>query len=161
MTINRRDFLKASGMFATWMALAACTPQKPVATATGYSAGVAIAKPTSLTPVLADDPLTTLTLNRISFGPTPEMYSRVGQIGLSAFIDEQLRERFKSGRVRLRNDQIHSNLPDRPEVYRMATDFGIFSKLRNGPPAEMGKMADYQCDFVRQSHGMPMAYVAG
>ncbi|MEW6086006.1 MAG: hypothetical protein AB1607_15545, partial [Chloroflexota bacterium] len=43
-----------------------------------------------------------------------------------------LRECFKSGRVRLENDQIQPNLPDRPEVYRMATDCGVFSKFPNG-----------------------------
>jgi uncharacterized protein (DUF1800 family) len=90
MTINRRDFLKASGMFATWMALAACTPQGTTPTSTGQVSGETLAKPTALIPVLADDPLTTLTLNRITFGATPEMYNRVGQIGLNAFIDEQL-----------------------------------------------------------------------
>ena len=33
-----------------------------------------------------------------------------------------LRECFLSSRVRLANDQIHANLPDRPQVYRMAGD---------------------------------------
>ena len=34
----------------------------------------------------------------------------------------QLRECFLSGRIRLENDQIQPNLPDRPQVYRMAVD---------------------------------------
>ena len=87
MTINRRDFLKASGMFATFMALAACAPSKPTS---GSSSGTALATPIAVIPALADNPLTTLTLNRISFGATPAMYDRVRQIGLDAFIDEQL-----------------------------------------------------------------------
>ena len=81
MTINRRDFLKASGMFATWMALAACTPQGSTATSTGQASGETLAKPTALIPVLADDPLTTLTLNRITFGATPTMVDKVKSIG--------------------------------------------------------------------------------
>ena len=90
MTINRRDFLKASAMFATWMALAACTPQAPTATSTGQASGETLAKPTTLIPVLADDPLTTLILNRITLGATPAMYDRARSIGLDAFIEEQL-----------------------------------------------------------------------
>jgi len=50
-----------------------------------------------------------------------------------------LRERFKNGRIRLENDQIQPNLPDRSEVYRMAADYGIFSKQQKRPPAEMEK----------------------
>jgi hypothetical protein len=38
-----------------------------------------------------------------------------------------LRECFISGRVRLENGQIHPNLPDRLEVYRMVADFEILS----------------------------------
>src|SRR6266540_7394476 len=71
-----------------------------------------------------------------------------------------LRERFKSGRVRLENDQIQPNLLDRSQVYRMATDFGVLSNFPNGSSTQMGKMAGDQCDSVRQSHRMPMADVA-
>jgi hypothetical protein len=38
----------------------------------------------------------------------------------------QLRECFLSGWVRLANDQIHPNLPGRPQVYRMATYRTVF-----------------------------------
>ena len=48
------------------------------------------------------------------------------------FLD--LRERFLSGRVRLENDQIQPNLPDRPQVYRMAIDFGLFSNPPDRTP---------------------------
>ncbi len=75
-------------------------------------------------------------------------------------VNSALRERFKSGRVRLENDQIQPNLPDRSQVYRMAADFGILSKSQNGLTAEMGKVADYQCDSVRQPHRGSMADVA-
>jgi hypothetical protein len=71
-----------------------------------------------------------------------------------------LRERFKSGRVRLENDQIQPNLLDRSQVYRMATDFGVLSNFPNGPSTQMGKMAGDQCDSVRQSYRMPVADVA-
>ncbi len=94
MTISRRDFIKTSGVFAAFAALSACTPQLPTAAKiTGHSSGTSSVGTVPLTianSVTADDPLTVLTLNRISFGPTPEMYARVNQIGLDAFIDEQL-----------------------------------------------------------------------
>ncbi len=96
MTISRRDFLKASGLFAAYNALAACTPQTTVQTITGHSSGSASVGigsapiATTVPTLTAVDPLIVLTLNRISFGATPEMYSRVSQIGLDAFIDEQL-----------------------------------------------------------------------
>ena len=101
MTISRRDFLKASSLFATFAALSACTPQSSATetaapSITGHSLGTgsigvvptSVASPTAA--ASTEDALTVLTLNRISFGPTPEMYDRVAQIGLAAFIDEQL-----------------------------------------------------------------------
>ena len=99
MTISRRDFIKTSGMFAAFAALSACTPQSPTSqTVTGHSSGTgsigvvppAIMSSATAPSLTADDPLTALSLSRISFGATPEMYNRVSQIGLSAFIDEQL-----------------------------------------------------------------------
>ena len=94
MTISRRDFIKTSGVFAAFAALSACTPQLPTSSKiTGHISGTSSIGTIPLTianPVPADDPLTVLTLNRISFGPTPDMYARVGQLGLDAFIDEQL-----------------------------------------------------------------------
>jgi hypothetical protein len=37
-------------------------------------------------------------------------------------LEKRLRERFLSSRVSLENDQIQPNLPDRPQVYRMAVN---------------------------------------
>jgi uncharacterized protein (DUF1800 family) len=96
MTISRRDFMKASGAFAAFTALAACTPQSTIPTVSGHSSGSGsigvVPAPIATTPprTTVADPLTVLTLNRISFGATPEMYNRVKQVGLEAFIDEQL-----------------------------------------------------------------------
>ncbi|MGA7195065.1 MAG: DUF1800 domain-containing protein [Anaerolineales bacterium] len=98
MTISRRDFIKTSGLFAAFAALAACAPQTTALTIAGHSSGSGSigVVPTPIVPTAiastmsAVDPLTVLTLNRISFGATPEMYDRVGQIGLDAFMDEQL-----------------------------------------------------------------------
>ena len=94
MTISRRDFIKTSSVFAAFAALSACAPQLPTASKiTGHTSSTSNIGTVPLTianSAIADDPLTVLTLNRISFGPTPDMYARVGQIGLDAFIDEQL-----------------------------------------------------------------------
>ncbi len=93
MIISRRDFIRASGLFATFAALSACSPQKQSTQISGHSSGsgsIGVVPWTSGPSSIADDALTALTLNRISFGATPEMYDRVRQIGLEAFIDEQL-----------------------------------------------------------------------
>ncbi len=86
MTISRRDFLKMSGMFAAWTALASCAPNV-----------VQTANPpaSTLTPTLppvspAGDALIAHTLKRISFGATPAMVEKARRIGLEAFIEEQL-----------------------------------------------------------------------
>jgi hypothetical protein len=71
-----------------------------------------------------------------------------------------MRECFKSGRVRLENDQIRPNLLDRSQVCRMATDFGVLSKLSNGSTAQMGTAANNERDFVCQPYRMPVADVA-
>ena len=69
---------------------------------------------------------------------TFEVQSNVGRWGDSCAYDgkgwmwiagNNLRECFLNGRVRLENDQIQPNLPDRSEVYRMASDYGILSNL--------------------------------
>ena len=115
MTISRRDFIKTSGLFAAFTALAACTPQTTAQTITGHSSGSAASIGMVPTPIATTvstttsaDPLTVLTLNRISFGATPEMYDRVKQIGLAAFIDEQLHpENINDGAT----DQLMTNFP--------------------------------------------------
>lgn len=81
MIISRRDFLKMSGAFAAWTALASCSPQslqEPTAAVTPSA------------PPLTDDDLIVHTLKRISFGPTQAMLERARQIGREAFIEEQL-----------------------------------------------------------------------
>jgi len=98
MTISRRDFIKTSGLFAAFTALAACAPQTTALTIAGHSSGngsIGVIPtpivPTAVVPTMTvADPLTILTLNRISFGATPEIFDRVKQVGLDAFIDEQL-----------------------------------------------------------------------
>jgi len=72
-----------------------------------------------------------------------------------------LRERFKNGRIRLENDQIQPNLPDRSEVYRMAADYGILSELQAGSTTQMENVANPECDRLCESHRLPMAHVAG
>ncbi len=81
MTISRRDFLKMSGAFAAWTALASCSPQS-------LQEPTAVITPSA--PPLADDDLLVHTLKRISFGPTHTMIERARQIGREAFIEEQL-----------------------------------------------------------------------
>src|SRR3972149_2109210 len=68
-----------------------------------------------------------------------------------------LRECFLSGRVRLENDKIQPNLPDRPQVYRMAINFGLFSRQPHGTPTQVGNVANYQCHPVCSPHGLPVA----
>lgn len=84
MTISRRDFLKMSGAFAAWTALSACasqTEEAPTLTPT-----------TSVMPVvsLEGDALIVHTLKRISFGITPAMLDKARQIGIEAFMEEQI-----------------------------------------------------------------------
>jgi len=47
-------------------------------------------------------------------------YGKEKEVGIQAL--KTFRECFLSGRIRLENDQIQPNLPDRPQVYRMAVD---------------------------------------
>jgi uncharacterized protein (DUF1800 family) len=84
MTISRRDFLKTSSMFAVWAALSACAPLKQTSSKLGVSL------PTIQSPVLDDAGLLLHTLRRLTFGPTPEMINKARQMGLDAFIEEQL-----------------------------------------------------------------------
>ena len=116
MKVSRRNFIRTSGLFAAFTALAACTPDKPLSFQpfTGHSSGsgsiavvpaaVAVTPPT----MTVADPLTVLTLSRISFGATPEMVARVQQIGLDAFIDEQLNPESINDDA---TDQLMSNFP--------------------------------------------------
>ncbi len=85
MKISRRDFIKASGLFTAWAALAACTPVKR---STAGITGTA-ASPSRVTG-LDDEGLIIHTLQRFSFGATPEMINQAKQMGLKAYIEEQL-----------------------------------------------------------------------
>ncbi|MFN8424882.1 MAG: DUF1800 family protein [Anaerolineales bacterium] len=89
MTLTRRDFLKLSGMFAAWTALASCAPND-VLTPAPTAAPVGTAFPTLPSEPLADDALIVHTLKRFTFGATPEMIEKAKRIGLNAFIEEQL-----------------------------------------------------------------------
>ena len=79
---------------------------------------------------------------------------------LDKITEKALRECFLSGRVRLENDQIHTNLPDRPQVYRMAINFWLFSSQAHGTPTQVGHVANNQCHSVCSAHGLPVAHDA-
>jgi uncharacterized protein (DUF1800 family) len=85
MKISRRDFIKTSSLFTAWVALAACTPIKQ----SGASVKGTDITPTQ-NPVLDDGGLIFHTLGRLTFGPTPDMLEKAKQMGLMAFIEEQL-----------------------------------------------------------------------
>jgi len=89
MTLTRRDFLKMSGMFAAWTALASCAPHEH-ATLVPTSAPVGTPFPTLPPQPLDDEGLLVHTLKRMTFGATPAMIEKAKRIGLSAFIEEQL-----------------------------------------------------------------------
>ena len=67
MDLSRREFLKASGLFATWAALAACSPFRL------HGAGATEEASPERPLLLAGDALLIHTLRRITFGPTPAM----------------------------------------------------------------------------------------
>jgi len=71
-----------------------------------------------------------------------------------------LRKCLRSGRIRLENDQIQPNLPDRLEVYRMDVDCGILSAEPNGTPSQMGNLANHQCDPICEPHRVSVAHDA-
>ena len=83
MAINRRKFLKISALSAAMAALAACGAQYPSNLLAKASATVG---PTSN----PDNVLLSRTLRRILFAPSPDDLAHASQIGLGAFIDEQL-----------------------------------------------------------------------
>jgi len=125
------------------------------ASPTGYTVTFVYYNPNATQVRLAGD----LTLRGIGEGTTrfqPEAW-QLGRYHSGGV--EFLRDMTKSGRVRLENDQIQPNLLDRSQVYRMATDFGVLSNFPNGSSTQMGKVAGDQCNSVRQSNWMSMAYV--
>lgn len=88
MTITRRDFLKMSGLFATWTALSSCAPQDYTRAPT--AAPIATTLPTLPIESLDDAALIVHTLKRLTFGPTPTMIEKAKRIGIDSFIEEQL-----------------------------------------------------------------------
>ena len=81
MTLSRRDFLKLSTLVVTSAAFSSCAP----AYAYRKLAGTLPAVP--WTPLDARD---FLALNRLTFGPRVEERARFQQIGLQAWVKEQL-----------------------------------------------------------------------
>ncbi len=83
MTVSRRDFLKLASLVAGSTALSSCTP------AYAYLArlGQPDLYPTASGALSQEE---WLLLGRLSFGPAPAERLRVAEIGLSAWIEEQL-----------------------------------------------------------------------
>lgn len=83
---TRRDFLKLSGFIGALTALSACNAQQTAAAATSTPIL------TSSLTVLPNDEdwLIYQTLQRITFGPRVDEIARAQEIGLDAFIEEQL-----------------------------------------------------------------------
>ncbi len=77
--MNRRNFLKIAGLLTSGVALSGCSPKN-----------LPQLRP-ELGPWPAEMPEAAWrVLNRITFGPRPEERQRVAEIGLAAFIEEQL-----------------------------------------------------------------------
>lgn len=96
-SISRREFLQAGALAAAAAALAACRPDLPATatlTASGKPVTAAIpgttapATPTATSPAQADPLIAAL--QRLTFGPTPELIARARQLGLAAWLDQQL-----------------------------------------------------------------------
>lgn len=79
MTLTRRDFLKLATLVTASTALASCAPVYRQ-----LAGGLPAVPWTSLTPQ------DFLALNRLTFGPRVEERARFAEIGLQAFIEEQL-----------------------------------------------------------------------
>jgi len=81
MTISRRDFLKLTALVTASAALSACTPAYVYRKLAGNLPNL------PWTPL---SPSNFLALNRLTFGPRMEERARFQEIGLHAFIEEQL-----------------------------------------------------------------------
>jgi hypothetical protein len=79
MTLSRRDFLKLSAIVTASAALSSCAPV--------YRRLAGDLPAVAWTPLNASD---FLMLNRLTFGPRVEERARIKQIGLPAYIEEQL-----------------------------------------------------------------------
>ncbi len=87
MTISRRDFIKTSGLLAAFTALAACSPTKQL---TDGNASGTVATPVNPNHLTTDDSLIVHTLRRFTYGATPDMLVKAKQMGLEAYMEEQL-----------------------------------------------------------------------
>lgn len=83
---TRRDFLRITGLGAALSALAACAPQPEAAP----DAGSPSASPTAEPPLLDAEGLVLHTLRRTTFGPTADELARAQQLGLEAWLEQQL-----------------------------------------------------------------------
>lgn len=89
-TMNRRRFLQLAGLVAGSAALAACDNVnplgQPIARAREYAAGL----PSPLTPLPVGEGDGFAVLSRLTFGPRVEERQRAAEIGLPAWLEEQL-----------------------------------------------------------------------
>ena len=79
MTLSRRDFLKLGTLLTTSAALSSCAP-----------AYHSLAGDFPVVPWTMLDANDFLALNRLTFGPRVEERARFAEIGLQAYIEEQL-----------------------------------------------------------------------
>jgi hypothetical protein len=94
-TILRRDFLKLTGMAAALAALAACGPLRSLqptlrSQTPSQPSLVPSPQPSAQAGLVTPSPIISRGLRRILFAPTPDDLNRATQIGLDAFIEEQL-----------------------------------------------------------------------
>jgi hypothetical protein len=85
--LSRREFLRISGLSGTLAALAACNPLKLGAETSDKSLSNASATPI---PIRDEHELVLHTLRRATFGPTAKQLESARQVGLQAWLDEQL-----------------------------------------------------------------------
>ncbi len=107
VSISRRDFVRASGLTAAWAALTACGPvgaalwpQSEEPSGSGGSTGslgevpnvenAPTATPWLATDIPDDDALLVHTVRRMSYGMSPGQLAWARDLGLAAYIDEQL-----------------------------------------------------------------------
>ncbi len=89
MTLSRRDFLRLAGVVAGSAALSAC--EGILSAAPAYeSLARSIDSPLLLGEGAGVRSKDLTLLNRLTFGPTPDQRARVGQIGIQAWVEEQL-----------------------------------------------------------------------
>jgi len=91
-SIHRRDFLKLTGMAAALAALAACRPLQQTLPSLNIALPSIFQLPQSIfqAGVNPSSLAISSTLRRITFAPTPADSTRAAQIGLDAYIEEQL-----------------------------------------------------------------------